>query len=200
MRDYIGLAAGLIGVMGYVPYVRDIARRAARPDRASWGIWSVQYVLLFGTQLAGHAAAALWLPGLQLLGVLVVAVLSVKYGEGRFTRRTALLLAGVGLALALWYVTRNGTVALCLSLAIETAGIVPTAYKAYKDPASETLTMWLSVVLAALLGVAAVQPGASLALYIYPVTLAIINMSVVAAQLLGRRRLSVSLSIPDEAA
>jgi hypothetical protein len=191
MREYIGLAAGLIGVVGYVPYVWDILNGTARPDRASWFIWSLQYVLLFWTQVSGHAASVLWLPGLQLLGVLVVAALSVRYGMGVFDKRTALLLAGVVVALGLWYVTKNATVALCISLSIEAVGVALTAYKAFKDPASETLTMWSCVAVGALLDTVAIARGASAALYVYPVALAVMNMSVVFAQLLGRRKLQV---------
>jgi len=187
MREYIGLAAGLIGVVGYVPYVRDIVRGKARPDRASWFIWSLQYVLLFCTQIAGHAVGTLWLPGLQLLGVLVVAGLAVRYGMGTLNRRTLLLIGGVAVALGLWYVTKNATVALCISLGIEAVGVLLTAYKAFKDPASETLTMWSCVALGALLDTAAVHGGGSRALYIYPVALALMNGAVVVAQLAGRK-------------
>lgn len=199
MREYVGLAAGLVGVVGYIPYVRDIVRGAARPDRASWFIWSLQYTLLFFTQLAGHAANTLWLPGLQLAGVLVVAALSIRYGMGVFDRRTWLLLAGVLVALGLWYVTKNATVALCTSLAIEAVGVALTAYKAYKDPASETLTMWSCVVLGSLLDTVAIARGASAALYIYPIALAAMNASVVIAQLLGRRNLNQLETVPVEA-
>jgi hypothetical protein len=147
----------------------------------------LQYVLLFCTQIAGHGANTLWLPGLQLLGVLVVAGLAVRYGMGVFDRRTVLLTGGVVAALGLWCITKNATIALCISLGIEAVGVALTAYKAYCDPASETLTMWSCVAIGALLDTAAVHAHAPRALYIYPIALALMNGAVVGAQLAGRR-------------
>jgi small-conductance mechanosensitive channel len=189
MQQVIGLAAGLIGVIAYVPYVRDILKRRAKPERASWIIWSVQYTLLFFTQVTQHVPYALWLPGLQLAGVIVVCGLSFRYGHGKFDRQKVLLLLSVGIALLIWYLTKNAVAALLISIFIEAFGIALTSYKAYKDPASETLTLWALIGFAGVLGVVAVGMNGPLILYIYPIALAVMNFSVVAAQLLGRKRM-----------
>jgi hypothetical protein len=85
-----GLAAGLTGLAGYIPYLRDAWRRASDPDPAAWLIWTVEYTVLLAAQAAQHPpAAGLWLAGLQLAGTAaVLAVLAARggwhFGPGRW--------------------------------------------------------------------------------------------------------------------
>jgi hypothetical protein len=194
MQQIIGLAAGLIGVIAYIPYIRDILKGKTQPERAAWIIWSAQYTLLFFTQLAQNVSYILWLPGLQLLGILVICTLSFRYGYGKLNRRKIMLLLCVGLALVLWYFTKNAAAALFVSLAIETSGIALIAHKAYKDPASEVMYFWALIGFAGVLGIAAVGTNGAPMLYVYPVAFALMNFSVVVAQLLGRKRTRLELA------
>src|ERR1039457_1092355 len=57
-----GLLAGLTGLAGYVPYLRDAWRRASDPDPAAWLIWTVEYSILLAARAAQDPPwAALWL-------------------------------------------------------------------------------------------------------------------------------------------
>jgi hypothetical protein len=71
-----GLLAGLTGLAGYIPYLRDAWRRTSDPDPAAWLIWTVEYSVLLAVQAAQHPPwAALCLAALQLAGT--AAVLAV---------------------------------------------------------------------------------------------------------------------------
>ncbi|HKU18198.1 MAG TPA: hypothetical protein VJP80_02895 [Candidatus Saccharimonadales bacterium] len=183
-----GLGAGVVGAIGYIPYIRDTLRHKTRPDRASWLIWTAEYAVLFSAQAAKGATNSLWLPGLQLAGVVIVAALSIKHGEGRFTARSCLLLGLVALGLLAWYCTSNALLALLISLAVETSGLVLTMIKTYKDPASETMSMWVLAGIGGVLGIVAVGSTANYALYIYPIFLATMCFGVVGVAWLGTRR------------
>jgi hypothetical protein len=203
MENVLGLAAGLVGLVGYAPYVRDIIRCETRPDRVAWLIWSVQYSLLFATQITTGNTTVLWLPGLQLAGVVLICCLSIRYGEGGWTRQSLCLMACVIGALVVWYFTNNAIAALGISIAIEAIGIMRIAYKAYKDPSSETLTLWLCVGVAGICGVLALGQDAIVSLYLYPVALVLMNFSVVLAWIAGsigdyanQARLSVLMLLP----
>jgi hypothetical protein len=199
MEQFWGIFSGVVGVVGYGPYLRDIVRGKAQPDRASWLIWAVQYTVLFFAQWAKGGDGTLWLIGLQWLGIVLVSALSIRFGAGRFTRNTYILLGIVGLGLVLWYFTSDATTALCISLAIEVSGVVLTARKAYRQPDSETPTIWALIALSGLLGILAVDPQADPILYLFPISLAIINGSIVAATWLGTRR-TRQLAQPTELA
>lgn len=187
MPEIVGLFAGVLGLAAYVPYIRDIVRGETRPDRASWLIWSLEYAALFVAQLAKGATPALWLIGLQFIGVLIVFLLALPRGVGGVERRNVVTVLAVCAVLPAWYLSRNASVAIILLILIELAAVVLTMAKVYRAPDSETRGTWAMIGLAGLISIAAVGDGAAI-LYIYPVSLALMCFGVVAASLVGARR------------
>lgn len=187
MHDVIGLIAGVVGLAGYAPYVRDIVAGKTQPERTSWLIWTLEYAVLCAAQLAKGAGPALWLAGLQFVGVIVVYALSFKYGTGRMDRRNAVLLVCVCLALSAWLFSSDATLTIWILIAVEAVAGLLTAIKVYRDPASETLTMWVLLAVAGGLGVFAIAPGNAGILYLYPVFLVGMGASIVIASKLGSR-------------
>lgn len=188
MPELFGLLAGIVGIVGYLPYIRDILRHKTKPDRASWLIWTLEYGVLFFAQLNKGATGSLWLVGLQTLGVVAVFALSFHFGMGKIDRRSAVLLACICLALGAWYVTNDATVALLIALAVEASGVLLTTLKVYRHPGSETLTMWILVCIAGALGIPAIAAGSSAILYVYPLSLIVMSGCVIGAALLGTRK------------
>jgi hypothetical protein len=78
--------AGVISLAGFLPYVVAILRRKARPNRATWIIWTTVGGLLFASYDASAGGAARWVPLSDALGPATIAVLSLRHGEGGFTR------------------------------------------------------------------------------------------------------------------
>jgi hypothetical protein len=179
------LAAG-IGVLSCLPYIRATVRRTTKPERASWLIWAAEYAVLFAAQIANGGKNADWLVGAEFCCVLVICVLSRRYGTGALTPGTCMLLAGVVLALVLWFVTSNPALAIGLALAVEWAGAILTVRKAYKLPASESRLSWTLAGLAGFAGIWAIDRHNGI-LYAYPVSLMIMSASVMTASFLGGR-------------
>lgn len=188
MAEILGLFAGIIGLVGYIPYIRDTVSRSTKPDRISWLIWAFEYTVLFLAQAAQHATGSLWLVGLQLLGVLIVSVLSLRYGVGGIDKRKGLLIVCVCIAMALWYFTKDPSIATYILLLVEVTGVILTAIKVYREPGSETLTMWVLTGVAGALGVPAVGQGAPIALYAYPIALVLMCSCVVGANFLAEHK------------
>jgi hypothetical protein len=185
----LGLIAGIVGVVAYLPYIRDILAGKTKPERASWIIWGIEYMALFAAQAVQGAAHSLWLIGLQLLGVLVVCGLSMRFGTGGFSKGKVALLVGACLAIAAWRFTDNPNIAILLLVGIETAAIIPTITKAYREPGSETMSTWILIGLAGMLTLPAVGSN-NPSLYAYPASLVLINFGVAAAMIAGGRRKS----------
>lgn len=192
MNDFLGVAAGLVGILGYIPYVKDILRGTTRPDRIAWLIWLLEYTALLFAQIFEGATHSLWLIGLQLLGVIIVFILSLQKGLGSFNRQAWLLLATVAATLLLWWATKSGALAILVLLSVEAIGVAITAKKVYQHPGSETLTMWVCIGIGGLLGVLAVGVHASLILYAYPLALILMSGSVIVASYLGERSAKTS--------
>jgi hypothetical protein len=185
MLQTLGLLSGVLSGVSYLPYLRDIFRHTTKPERASWLIWSVLGSIAFFSQLAEGATWSLWLTGIDTLGVLVIFLLSIRFGVGGLTRRDIIALIAAGIGLMLWYFTRHAAIALLMTMFIDAAGAYLTVVKSYEDPGSETLSTWLIVSIAAVLGMLAVGQF-NLILLSYPLYIFLANFSVVVAILLGR--------------
>ncbi len=182
-----GILAGVFSAISYPPYVIAILKGRAKPERASWLIWSVLTAMGFFSQLAVGATHSLWLPGIQGLGVIVVLLLSIRYGYGGLIKRDVVTLIAVGVTLVVWYFTSNAALAVYLIILIDALGAWLTVAKSYQHPESETLITWALSGTGGFFGLLAVG-SYSPQILSYPFYIFAINFAVVIAILLGRRR------------
>ena len=184
-----GMLAGLVGLLGYLPYLRDAWRRTSQPDPAAWLIWTIEYSVLLAAQAAQHPPwGALCLAGLQLAGTFaVLAVLTVR-GEWRWGFGRGVLLGGSVAVMAVWRFTHTPATAMCLVLAVEGAGMVLVILGAYRRPGSETPLTWKAFTLAGLLDLRALSGMDAPLLYAYPAFFVVMGSGVLTAIALGRRR------------
>ena len=141
-QHLLGRVAGLISIAGFLPYAIAIWRGKARPNRVTWLTWSVVGGILFASYEVEAGGAARWVPLSDAAGPALIAVLSIRHGEGGFSRfdRWCLLLAGA--SLIGWAVSGSAMVALWLCLAIDVIGALPTIRKVFLDPKSEYALTW----------------------------------------------------------
>src|SRR5215207_1561553 len=112
LRSALGLLAGALSLLAFIPYIASIFRGQTRPNRATWWVWTVCNGVLFASYYASGERRSAWVPLSYMVASLVVAVLSLKRGEGglsRFDRGCALAsAAGIGL----WAVSGSPLTAL----------------------------------------------------------------------------------------
>jgi hypothetical protein len=183
-----GVLAGLTGLIGYLPYLRDAWRRASNPDPAAWLIWTVQYGILLASQIAQHVPwSALLLAGLQLAGtVLVFGVLAAR-GGWRFGAGRWMMLGSAVIVMSIWWFTGAPAPAMCLALAVEGAGMGLVMLNAYRYPGSETILTWWIFIAAGLFDLPAVWERTPRMLYVYPVFFIVMGAGVLLATGLGAR-------------
>lgn len=97
-------------------------------------------------------------------------------------------LVGAALGITLWYIFDQPILAIVLTVFIDVCAVVPTLRKSFIDPESETLSTWIIVGTGAILGTIAVGK-LDITLLIYPLYLAIANLAVAGAIVLGKTRL-----------
>lgn len=185
MLQILGVASGILGGICYFPYIKDIFKRTTKPERASWLIWTILGLIAFFSQMAEGAAWSLFLTGFDTIGVVAIFILSIKYGVGGVTRRDVAALIAAGIGLMLWYVTSHAVLALLIIILIDAIGTCLTVIKAYKDPESETISMWLLVAIAGVLGAFSVGTLDPI-LLTYPIYIFLANIAVVGAIHLGK--------------
>ncbi len=145
------LLAVILGVISVVPYIRDMLKGSTRPNLVSWGLWFLIQSIFAAAQFSAGASLSIVLPLVEVAAVLAVIVLGLfgygykKYGPLDF----ACLALALG-AIALWQITNDPVVALWMAVAADFVAAVPTLFKAFRDPKSETPLAYFLVVLSAI--------------------------------------------------
>lgn len=175
----LGLIAGAIALLAYVVYVVSILRGKSKPNRATWWIWSFMgLVLALSYQFSG-AENTIWVPYVEFLGPFIIALLSLKYGEGGLNDKTdAICLIGALLSILLWIISKNPVVALITNLITDSFAIVPTIKKSYLRPEGEDFWAWFGTGMADSLNFFAVERF-SFAILIYPVYMLLSDLIII---------------------
>ncbi len=141
-QEWIGAIAGIVSLLGCIPYWRAILQGKTRPNRATWWIWLVVGIMIMLSYRAAGATTTLWVPVTYVVGPFVTSLLAIKFGEGGWTKfdRTCLLisLASIGL----WSVSKSSELTLIINIGIDFLGALPTIRKSTIDPDSENLPTW----------------------------------------------------------
>jgi hypothetical protein len=145
--------AGTLGIAGLFPYFRDIFRHKTKPERAMWWIYTFLFTLLFFAQKSAGAHWLLIVSAGYVLSSFLIAILSVKYGYGKFHKRDTISLIIAALGIILWQLTNSPLIAILIVIVIDFAGFWLTLVKTWHAPHSETLISWQLSLIGAVLSV-----------------------------------------------
>jgi hypothetical protein len=141
-QEWIGAIAGMVSLLGCLPYWNAIVRGRIRPNRATWWIWLVVGIMIMLSYRAAGATTTLWVPVTYVVGPFVTSLLAIKFGEGGWTKfdRTCLLisLASIGF----WSVSKSADLTLGINIGIDFLGALPTIRKSTIDPHGENILAW----------------------------------------------------------
>jgi hypothetical protein len=169
-----GKVAGIVSLAAYGPYILAILRGKTRPNRASWWIWTVVGFMLGTSYYCSGADHTLWAPVSYAIGPIATAILSIKYGEGGWTRFDRCCLLGAGVSVALWWTFGSPLIALLINLLIDFMGALPTIRKAYQEPESEDRVAWTLFVAGNLANLFAVERW-TFSIAAYPIYMLLCN-------------------------
>ena len=143
ITELAGKIAGVLAVLAYIPYIYAIIRRKTSPNRATWFIWAfVSFIMLISYYLSG-ARSTIWLPLGYAIGSSVIAILSIRCGEGGWTIFDRSCLLGAGLSVVLGFVLKNPQVVLFTNILNDFFGMLPTIKKSYLRPHNENELAWI---------------------------------------------------------
>ena len=182
----LGIAAGVVNVLSLVPYVRDIFKHKTKPERASWWIWSIIFTSVFFAQLDMKAGWSVGLTVGQVIGTTFVAILSIKYGYGRFERKDIISLVLACIGIILWRLTSQPLVALAILICIDMVAVALTIKKAWKAPETETLISWILILVSSILALLSVGTLWTINM-IYPVYTLLTVLAILGTILAGRK-------------
>lgn len=188
MTELFGYLSGLLGIASIFPYVRDILRLKTKPQRITWLIYSVLGSISFFSQLAKGATHSLWLPGMITINVVIIFLLSIKYGVGGFAKKDYIVLCIAAFGLLAWYIFHEAAIALYIVILVDASGTYLTIEKARKYPETETVSLWILSSLGGFFSSLAVG-SFNIVLLSYPLFIMLADGWVAATIILNKKKL-----------
>jgi hypothetical protein len=173
-QTQIGILAGVIGSLAYVPYIIAMIKRKTTPNKATWIIWSVLGIIIAASYYSAGARETAFVPFGNAIGIVVVTLLALRYGEDGWTSLDKGCIIGAGAGLILWAATSEPLMALYLTTMVDAIGGIPTIEKAWKRPESEDKLTWVMFVIANSVNILAIREW-TLAIAMYPVYVLILS-------------------------
>lgn len=184
---FMGVLAGVISLLAYIPYIASIIRRKTVPSRTTWWIlFFVGVVTLITYEESGASNTIFFLVG-DVIGAFLTALLSILYGKDGIRFFDKMCFLGALISLGFWVIFQESpTVAFSVSLTVEVIAIIPTVRKTYFDPNEEDVVAWLLTFIAAVANLYAIETW-SLIVASYPVYEFFINGVVIFFLSRGKR-------------
>lgn len=177
IQAFFGIAAGVLTFVAFPIYTLDIMRGNTKPSRVTWWILTLSNVLLAASYYVSGARDTIWIPISYSIGFLLIAMLSIKYGDGDWTAVDYVCLAGAIASALAWALFNSAEIALFMIIVVDFFGLVPTIYKSYLRPWTENRTAWIIATIASLLNIFAIESW-TFVIATYPLYVLITNALV----------------------
>ena len=168
IKEILGILAGIVSSVAYIPYVSSIFTKKTKPSRSSWWIWSfIGLLILFSYRSVG-AFNTIWVPVIFFIAPLIVAVLSLRFGENTgLNSLDKICLLGAAISIIFWLLFNSAEVALYINIFIDFLGYLPTLKKTFLNPFAESRLTWILFFLGSILNVIAIDKF-TLSIALYP--------------------------------
>src|SRR3989338_7300463 len=114
--NIIGLVAGFLSFSAYVLYIITTLRGKTKPNKATWWILTLIGVMIASSYYAEGARDTMWIALSYVAGPLVIAFLSLRYGEGTWERLDKICLAVAIASVVIWYLSNSALLVLIINI------------------------------------------------------------------------------------
>ncbi|MSU74301.1 hypothetical protein EXS57_00810 [Candidatus Kaiserbacteria bacterium] len=187
LQLYIGYAAGILGLIPYILFIRAMRKGTEKINLAGWILYDVSMLMIVASSIALNAWQSVWLAVAYLFGQSAMIVLSFRTGYFAFSRFDYGCIGLSLLGLLLWISTSNPLYALVLNVAVDALGTLSIAKKVYIHPGTEDTIAWIAALSVAAFNVFAVA-SFDVSNALYPVYLVFANLIIVLLSLRGAPR------------
>jgi hypothetical protein len=140
---FFGAIATVIGIIGYVPYYRDIFRGTTKPHPFSWFVWALLAGIAFAAQVVKGAGPGAWASGLSTIANFGICAASLFKGERSISRGDWAYFIGALVGIVSWLVAGDPLVAVLIVTLTNSLAFGPTFRKGYEKPHEETALAYL---------------------------------------------------------
>jgi len=180
MIENLVFVAVAVQLIGKGSYIKDTLKGRTKPNRISWFLWSVSPLIAAFAAVSdgvGLASIPVFVSGLVPLLVLAASFAN-KNSYWKLEKSDYFCGLFSFLALLLWGITKEPTVAIVFALASDMFASYPTLVKSWKYPETETADAFSAGTFSALTSFTAIKTW-NFSSIAFPAYLVIINASLV---------------------
>ncbi len=195
-HEILGLLAGILAFLPCPLYVYAILKGETKPDRVTWWVLALVSAMIVGTYQSVGAHETIWLPLGYTASFLIVAIFSLRYGDGPAHLNTLdrICLAGALVSIVVWQFLESPFLALLMNMVIEVIALTPTVVKAYTRPQTEDASAWVVTTAASILNLFAISLW-TLDIALYPVYVFLTNAAIMYIIIRPRKKILTPLSL-----
>lgn len=157
--QYLVLVGAVIQFGGTLSYLKDTLQGRAKPNRVTWLLWTIAPLI---ATVAALTEGVKW----SVLPVFMAGFCPLLVFIASFVNKNAYWKLGILdywcgfwaiLALILWGITKNPTLAVIFSIVSDGCAALPALIKAWQHPETETIAVYATALVSALTSFAAVK-------------------------------------------
>lgn len=142
MKEVVAIIAGILAIVGNVPYLRDVIREKIRPHPYTWLVWTIVSGIVFFGQIAKGAGIGALPTGISELFTLSIFIYSLRYGFKHATRTDTYFLVAALIGIIPWILSNDPTTSVIIAVSIDLIAFVPTLRKTWRIPQSESYSLY----------------------------------------------------------
>lgn len=185
MKEIFLMISIIIGFTSPLIGISSVIWGNFRPQRMTRFLIFLLSLLFVGTLFAQGDKNGIYIAVAQLIGGLVILMLSFKKGIGGWETTDKVVLFMTLMSLIIWKTTSNALLGLLMSMVTDFIGFVPTIIKTWKWPETEEWKFYMSDVLSSTFSILSITYY-SLSTLAFPAYILFINALGVVL-ILGRR-------------
>jgi hypothetical protein len=140
MLEYIVLVAAFASLLAAFIYIRSMFRGQTKPNRVTWFMWSIAPFIATSASISsgvGWAVVPVFISGFSPFLILTASFFNKK---AYWKLSSFDYLCGVlsGVAIVLWYVTKDPNLAIIFAITSDALAATPTLSKAWRNPETES--------------------------------------------------------------
>lgn len=159
LPEYFAFIGAIISTIGGLYYFLETIRGKTKPNRVTYGMWTLFPLVIFiaqraeGVEEISYTSLVYAMP--SFLTFVATFIVAKSYWKTRALDFWCLGSALVGIVL--WAITDNALLALAFTLLADFASSVPTLYKSYIAPETESSLAYATVAFGSVVTLLAVQ-------------------------------------------
>ena len=137
MKEYLGLLAGILALIGHAPYLVSVIRGKTTPHPLTWLSWSIVTTITFMGQLVKGGGYGTLATGLSGLFTIFIFFYSLKYGFQHVRHQDTYFFLASLTGVIIWILTHEPTYAVIIAVSVDIIAFIPTLRKTWHKPSSE---------------------------------------------------------------